>query len=882
MRRVAVLCVLLICPVILTGFACMAGAQEAAGGPSGATGGGTAPVGAPAPAQAPGAAQPADMGRVMKSLSPEQQGAVQQEMGKQGGVLTPEAMKALKERPEFQSLTPEEIAKGKGMLKQKEEEEKKGKTDSLQKQVPGTRAGSPGTLFYRMKSLKGYQEISTDLAPFGYDFFQEAAAKVVTERQDIPVPTDYVVGPGDEVKILLWGRVNTQYSLVVDKDGNIVIPQIGPVAVAGLTFEQMSVNVIQQVEKIIGASVNITMGRLKTIPIFVLGDVVRPGAYTIGAFSTVTDALLIAGGPSAIGSLRGVELKRRGRLITTFDLYDLLLKGDKSKDAMLQAGDVVFVPVTGPLVGIAGNVKRPAIYELKGRQDLHTVIELAGGILPTAYTQQIQVERVVKNERQVVIDLDDQRLSAARDFKLSEADLVKVFNIAEKEEDVVYLNGHVKRPGKYEFRNGMRVRQLIKDANDLQYETHLDYALVKRLAATGSKFGHELIPISLGKLFLENDESQNIELKRQDSVYVFSKWFFTDRPGIIVEGAVRDGGKFELIEKMTLRDAVLLAGGVTRDASLGDVELYRMNPATNRRFIERYNLKGALAGDPKDNVTLRDFDRVTVKRLHGVKEERIITVGGEVAHPGRYAVERGERLSSVLERAGGYTENAYLKGAIFTRARVKEMQQKAMEEMVQRLERELYSETSVIESAGPTEQKKLELQQKKQFVESIKKMEVTGRMSVKLVHLRLLKGSAFDIEVENGDNLTIPIRNSVVNVTGAVMSQGSFVHLDDMDYKDYVDIAGGYTRYADKGNTFVLKVDGTARRVNGGFMNWSQSNSRWELAAFSADTGKLDPGDTIIVPEKLERFAWVRELKDWTQILMQMSVIGATVNYMFK
>jgi protein involved in polysaccharide export with SLBB domain len=371
-------------------------------------------------------------------------------------------------------------------------------------------------------------------------------------------------------------------------------------------------------------------------------------------------------------------------------------------------------------------------------------------------------------------------------------------------------------------------------------------------------------------------------LKRQDSIYVFSKWFFTDKPGIVVEGAVRDGGKFELIEKMTLRDAVLLAGGITRDASLEDVELYRMNPATNRRFIERYNLKRALEGDPGHNVALKDFDRVTVKRIHGVKEERIIAVGGEVAHPGSYAVQRGERLSSVLERAGGYTENAYLKGAVFTRVRVKEMQQKAMEEMVRRLERELYAETSVIESAGPTEAKKLELQQKKQFVEAMKKIEPTGRMSVKLVHLRLLKGSAFDIEVENGDALTIPIKNSVVSVAGAVMSQGSFVYLDDMDYKDYVDIAGGYTRYADRGNTFVLKVDGTARRVNGGFMNWSQSNSRWELAAFSADTGKLDPGDTIIVPEKLERFAWVRELKDWTQILMQMSVIGATVNYMFK
>ena len=178
--------------------------------------------------------------------------------------------------------------------------------------------------------------------------------------------------------------------------------------------------------------------------------------------------------------------------------------------------------------------------------------------------------------------------------------------------------------------------------------------------------------------------------------------------------------------------------------------------------------------------------------------------------------------------------------------------------------------------------RQFELEQKKRFIESLRKTEPNGRMSIKLVHLRLLKGSAFDIELEDGDALTIPTKNSVVSVSGAVMSPGSFVYLGEMDYNGYIGIAGGYTRYADKGNTFVLKADGTARRVNGGFMNWSQSNSRWELAAFSEERNALDPGDTVIVPEKLDRIAWLRELKDWTQILMQMSVIGATVNYMFK
>jgi len=852
---------------------------------------GVSSIGTTGGARPPGGAEslsPQPVGvEQIKNLTSEQQGIVQKQIDKQGGSLSPEAIKELKSRPDFQGLSAEDIAKGKELLNKRETETDKKDVDKkpaeiITKQVPGGTSGRPGTLFDRMKKIGGYQEISTDLKPFGYDFFQDAATKISSQRQDIPVPASYVVGPGDEVKILLWGRVNEQYNLVVDKNGNITIPQIGPVFVAGSTFEQMSVNVIQQVEKIIGASVNITMGTLKSIPVFILGDVVRPGAYTVGSFATITDALLIAGGPSGIGSMRHVELKRKGKVVTNFDLYDLLLKGDKSKDAMLQAGDVVFVPVTGPLAGIAGNVKRPAIYELKGKQDLHTVIELAGGILPTAYTQQIQVERIVKNERQVVIDIDDKRLSSTRDFLVSDADLIKVFNIAGKEENIIILAGNVKRPGKYEYRSGMRVRELIRDVSDLQYETNFDYALIKRLASTGSNYETELIPFNLGRLLFGKDESQNIELKPQDNVYVFSKWFFMDKPSFTVDGGVRSGGEFSLVENTRVRDAILLAGGIARGASLADAELYRVDPIAKSRTIVRVNLKKALEGDPEHNLPIRDLDRLTVKKLGDHGQEQLVSIDGEVVHPGRYAFKKGDRLSAALERAGGYSENAYLKGAIFTRTRVREMQQKALTEMVLRLERELYVEGSVQDTSATPEARKVELEQRKKFIDSLRKMETTGRMSIKLVHLRLLKGSAFDIELENGDVLNIPTKNSVVNVAGAVMSQGSFVYLDNMDYKGYIDIAGGFTRYADQKGIFVLKADGTARRVNGGFMNWSQANSRWELAAFSEDQSELNPGDTIIVPEKLERTAWLRELKDWTQVLMQISVIGATVNYMFK
>ena len=457
-------------------------------------------------------------------------------------------MEALRARPEFKSLSPEEIAKGRELLEKKErgtEKKEPEKKESAQpeKTVIGEQR-KPNSLFDRYRLTGKYQDISTDLKPFGYDFFNSSAVSLTTERRDVPVPAEYMIGPGDEVKILMWGRVNAQHSLVVDRNGNITVPQIGPFHIAGMTFEQMAGYLVKQSEQIVGANIDITMGALKSIPIFVLGDVKRPGAYTVGSFATITDALLISGGPSDIGSMRNVQLRRKDKVITTFDLYDLLIKGDKSKDFMLQAGDVVFIPVTGPLVGVAGNVRRPAIYELKHTNDLENLFELAGGIIPTAYTQQIQVERVQKNEKQVVIDIDDKNLTRARDFHLQDGDLVKVFTIVDRNANAVYLNGNVKRPGKYEYKPGMRLKDLIKNSTELLQETNLEYGLIKRQAPPELKT--ELVPFSLSRLLTDNDATSNIELMPQDQVFVFSKWFFRDRPFVIVEGEVRKAAKESL------------------------------------------------------------------------------------------------------------------------------------------------------------------------------------------------------------------------------------------------------------------------------------------------------------------------------------------------
>jgi len=1001
-----------------------------------------------------------------KKLTPEQQRAIESELAKTGGVLTTEAMNSLKIRPELQGLTPEDIIKGKELLERREKSTFKAEPVKMQEPVKAENVRE-NTLFDRSRQIGKYQEIPLDLKPFGYEFFRKAAVQVATDRKDMPVPLNYVIGPGDEIRLLLWGRVNAQYNLTVDRDGKITIPQVGPLLVAGMTFEQMSKFLIQQAEQIVGTNIDVSVGSVRTIPVFILGDVRRPGSYTVGSLATVTDALLIAGGPSDIGSMRKVQVRRKDKVITTFDLYDLFLKGDKSKDVVLQAGDVVFVPVSGPLVGIAGNVRRPAIYEFKDVFDLSYLIELAGGIIPSAYTQQIQVERILKNEKQVVIDINDKTLDKVKHFMLQDADLVKIFFIVEADENAVYLSGNVKRPGKYAFKPGMKMKDLMRDPEDLLKETYFDYALIKRLNPPGNET--VLIPFNLGKLLLQDDPASNFELRPKDQVFVFSRWFFKEKPFVVIEGEIRGdcratdetkveigdrrngmktddnirkitsieedlkkGDKYYLLAKvreikdelrlgrltsgeiralqnelvkigrydqaeklqeienslkrlchielsgnMKITDAILKAGGLTNNSYLergevvrvsaqkeyttiyfnvekaiaeipgenlilqdedriiihsiwelvskksinidGEVTkpgayqytenmtvkdlVFRAGNALDSAYLDEaeltslpvesgkvgkvvqknINLKKALEGDPAHNVVLMPYDRLFVKRIPDWREVKFVTVSGEVKFSGQYTIKKGEKLSSLLERAGGYTDKAYLRGAYFTRERVRQLQQKSLEEMTLRMERELLSESSVqiSTSVSPEEiaAKKVELEQKTKLIESLRKIKATGRMTIKLAHLRVLKGSEFDVELENGDYLLIPEKNSIVNVVGAVMAPGSYIFSEKMDYEDYINAMGGYSRYADKDNMFVLKADGSARKLSKSFMQWNTSRTRWELAAFGDESRQIEPGDVIMVPEKIERIAWLREIRDITQILMQIAVVaGVAVN----
>jgi protein involved in polysaccharide export with SLBB domain len=480
-------------------------------------------------------------------------------------------------------------------------------------------------------------------------------------------------------------------------------------------------------------------------------------------------------------------------------------------------------------------------------------------------------------------------------------------------------------------------------------------------------------------MLFKQDNENNIPLQPQDQVFVFSKWFFKDKPYFVVTGEVRKAGRFDLSGNARVKDAVLAAGGLTRDALMKKGEIIRVNerreyqtlyfdlkkaaagdPQNNlllydedqiiihsvwedkyrksvsidgdvlkpgtyqytegmtvkdlifragnvlesayndqaeilyqeikdgktaKYLLKNFNLGKALHGDPAHNMKLNPYDRVMIKRITDWRLEEYVTLGGEVRYPGRYAIRKGEKLSSVIERAGGYTPEAYARGAVFKRERVRQIQQAGLEEMAKRLERELLAQGSMGVSTSLSEAevkaKEAELVQKHKFIETIRNIRATGRMTIRLAHLRLLKGSEYDIELENGDTLFIPQKNNTVNVMGAVMAQASYVYLDKFSFRDYIDMAGGYTNYASEGETFVLKVDGSARKLSRGALSWNDNRDRWELTAFGEDLPVIEPGDTIVVPEKLDRIAWLREVRDITQVLMNAAVTAAVVIKLF-
>lgn len=793
------------------------------------------------------------------------------------------------------------------------------------------------------------------LQQFGYDLFA-GQPTTFEPATNVPVPPEYVLGPGDELKVQLFGKDNKDIILTIDREGSVAFPQVGSIALAGLSFAQAKTMLSEMIaQKMIGNTANITMGQLRSIRIFALGDVFKPGSYTVSGLATLSHALFSSGGVKKMGSLRNIQLKRNGQLVVSLDLYDFLLRGDTSKDRRLLPGDVVFVPPLARTVSIAGEVVRPAIYEVRNEKNVGDIVRMAGGLMPNAYLDRALIERLDgKGEKKIIeVKLTGKGLLAS----IQNGDVIKIFSGSEFETNQVLLIGNMKRPGTHAWEAGMRVSSVLSSMDDLLPESFMDYGIIER-EAPGSR-EPMLVRFKLADILAHGGKNSDIDLQlhARDKVFVFKRANFREQPKVSIAGSVQNSGDFEFKRNMHLADLVLAAGGLLRDANTDFVEIYRTDPSSKDVSLLRASLARAMAGDAEHDLVLQDFDRVvihsvyenktkeeasvlgevhhsgtyplgkgmrltdlliaagsvtefaylnraeitrytvekgerrvsdhfevdlaaalrgeqkaniqlqpydvlTVRRLSNWRPTEQVDILGEVMHPGKYPVEEGERLSSLLSRVGGFTKDAYLPAVVFTRESVRLEQEKQISELARRMEGELAQlegRNAATDDASLKVQRQKGLESGRRVLAQLLSTKATGRVIIQLDDIEKLKGSEYDVRLRAGDRLIAPKQPDEILVLGEVYSQSAMLFNSRLSRDDYVNQAG-VTRMADTDAIYVVHVNGQVDNGSG--------------SGFFSDKGKLGPGDTIVVPPDLQHIDLLDIALDWSRAMMQ---IGTTI-----
>ena len=691
---------------------------------------------------------------------------------------------------------------------------------------------------------KAFLGVSRDVKQFGYEIFQQPP-DTFAPVTNVPVGADYVLGPEDSFIIHIWGKVNQTYRVSVDRDGKIVLPKIGALYLWGLTFSEAQKLIRDGFSTFYsGVQIDISIGSLRTIKVFVLGEVEKPGAYNLSALSTILHSLYQTGGPTKKGTLREIKLIRNNKVIEIFDLYELLLEGVKDKDLRLQSNDTVFVPSIGDVVAICGNIKKPAIYELKGKTKLSELIEIAQGITPLAYLQQIQVERIEANKRRIVVDLKFENLTDLREspqnISLKDGDVVLVSPILPEKHNFVTIRGNTLRPGDYELKAEMKISDLIREAQGILAETYLERGEIFRFRSDRTR---EIIPFNI-TLALEGDENEDLLLKEWDIVSISSIYDIYPEPFVQISGEVHKPDKYRFVQEMRISD-LLFRGKESKDSAyLEQAELYRKNfeeieppeiiTVNLVKIKEEQNLKPE---DRKEDLLLKKGDHLFVRARPELIGEPTIKIRGEVAYPAPYVIKKGERLSSVIERAGGYTEYAFLKGAIFTRKSLKNRQKSLIEQFIRSQKEILLQDKSLLaESILPKEEKEERweaLQYREKLLELIAAREPQGRIIMNLTEMSKLKDSNDDILLEDGDELKIPQIPDSVLILGAVYNPESVIYVPDKDLEFYLNKVGGPSKDAKVEEIYVIKPNG-------------------EVESKTTGIGKITRGDIIVVPTKFE------------------------------
>ena len=724
-----------------------------------------------------------------------------------------------------------------------------------------------------------------ELKQFGYDFFKNSL-QLTSAIDAMPAGTNYILGPGDVLNLNVWGSTNFRQELTVDRNGELTIPKVGTVKVWGLPFDKAQAAVRDAISRFFrNFEMSLTLGKLRSIQVYVVGEVEAPGNYPVSSLATVINALAAAGGPSRNGSLRGVKVTRGSQAVATVDLYDMFLSGDRNKDVQLQNGDTIFVPVIGPVAAVAGEVRRPAIYEMIGRTTLSDVLKMAGGIAASGSLGRIQIERLESNSARIALDYNlkdgDPEVTLGT-VVLKDRDMVKVFPVQEATRQIVALKGNVQQPGEYQLRQGMRLTGLIPSTQVLLPESYLDSVEITRMSPP--EYRRELITVSLRRA-LAGNLADNLLLQEQDTVKVFSRWDMEERPRVAVNGAVVNPGTYDYYPGMSVRDLVTAAGSAKRNAFLDQAELSRVVISGDKAQSTRLQLDlgKALAGDGTHNLLLQSDDVLIVRGVTDWQDstDSFVKLKGEVRFPGVYSVARGEKLSSVIERSGGYTDKAYLRGARFTRRSVREMQQKRMDEIVVKSEKDILQKQAALASLSSSKEEleatKTALDSLLKSVERMKSMKAEGRVVMRLSSIAEIKKSSYDLALEGGDELEIPPRPGVVSVLGQVYNPTSFVYLEGQAVDLYLQKSGGPVNDAETSEMYIIRADGTvfSRQQSSFGIQWSEEGRHWSIGSFLSSP--LEAGDTLVVPQKLERISWMREIKDITQILANVALTAGTV-----
>lgn len=735
-------------------------------------------------------------------------------------------------------------------------------------------------------SLLSLERIGVDaLKPFGYDLFSNVPT-TYAPATDIPVPPEYTVGPGDAVKVQLIGNVKANYTLVVGRNGEIRFPDIGPISVTGMPFNELQSLIEKTVaDQMIGTRAVVGMGELRSLRVLITGEAEQPGSYTVSGLSTMTNALLVGGGVKPIGSLRNVQLKRNGRLVATLDLYDLLLKGDASKDARLLSGDVIFIPPVGKTAGIVGEIRRPAIYEYKGAATAWDLVELSGGLTAEAAPHLARIDRVDAEQGHVLLDVD-LGSPQGRATKLKPGDVLRVAAVRETVADSVTVSGHVYRPGPAQFRAGMRLVDLLPGVDDLKPNADLHYVMIRRESPQDRRV--TVLSADIAKAWVEPRSEANPVLTPRDQIIVFdmeatrsvlldpvladlNRQSTRERPSQIVNigGNVRMPGDYPLEAGMRIADLLRAGGGLDEAAFAADAELVRyevIDGESRQTALVQVNLAAAQAGDPESNIYLQPYDLLTIRSVPQWSSQEAVILQGEVRFPGRYPIRRGETLTSVISRAGGLTDLAFAEGVVFTRENLKEREAQQIAALTSRLERDMAAmavQRSQVDLQSSSAQS---LSVGQSLLAELRNTKPVGRLAIDLPQVLAAKpGSAADILLKDGDRLVVPRRSQEVTVLGEVQTATSHLYQPGLSRSDYVGMSGGTTQKADTGRIYVVKANGQVV---------ASSKSRW-----FGDAGKdIRPGDTIVVPVDTERLPPLPMWSAVTTIIYNLAVAVAAVN----